>query len=500
MKHFARLLGLIFALLMLVAAFAACGGAPEATEGIPETDPPAQETEGDDEIRDTVPADLRFDGETVTFFVRNDSDLWKYEMDVDTIMNDTLYDAIYYRNKTVEERLGVTITTIAQAGSYSNRTAWNDTLRTAVNTKLSDFDGAAIYMSTGSALAVEGTYYNVIDFPHVSLDSPWWNQSIQGELTLFNTLYYLAGDMVITETAAGNALFYNKDLLEKYYNGVDLYAEVENMTWTIDRLYELVAGVHEDTNADGIVSDGDVVGYREGDVDGNDGSRDAWVSAMGIDLTTMVNGQPELSFYSSRTVEAHGKVRKLVSQNPGTLAMTNAVTTTFGNGYALFSPGELNMGSQLRDMESRYGVLPLPMFEENQEGGYRTVCTNNASLVTILSSLSSDRKELVGATLELMAAESYRQVRPAYFEVALKSKYAEEPADAKMYDIILDSFSFSFGYCYSTESLGGIGAYFRHLNVDIAEVWGENGDRHEELLTKLIDSLDEASFKAQYGE
>ena len=106
----------------------------------------------------------------------------------------------------------------------------------------------------------------------------------------------------------------------------------------------------------------------------------------------------------------------------------------------------------------------------------------------------------MGATLELMAAESYRQVRPAYFEVALKSKYAEEPADAKMYDIILDSFSFSFGYCYSTESLGGIGAYFRHLNVDIAEVWGENGDRHEELLTKLIDSLDEASFKAQYGE
>ena len=505
MKGFVKLLALILACLMLVAAFAACGGDPVETKDNKETDPSGdtdKETGDESDVKDDVPTSLTFDGETVTFFVRNNHDLWKYEMDVDTIMNDTLFDAIYYRNKTVEERLGITITTVEQAGTYNERASWNDTLRTAVNTKLSDFDAAAIYMSTGSVLAVEGVYYNVIDFPYISLEKPWWNQNIQEELTLFNTLYYLAGDIAITETAGGNAMFYNKDLFDRYYStqGVDLYAEVEDMKWTIDRLYALAAGVHEDVNADGVVSDGDVVGYADSAPDNNnDGSRDAWVAAMGIDITTMVNGQPELSFYSSRTVEAFEKLRNLMTQNPGTLAMSNPSTTTFENGNALFVRGELNKGSQLREMKDRYGVLPLPMFEENQEGGYRTVCTNNASLVTILSSLASDRKELVGATIELMAAESHRQVRPAYFEIALKSKYSEDPSDAKMYDVVLNAFTFSFGYCYSTESLKGVGGLFRNFSVDLAEKWDENDELYEEKLTQLIDGLDEAAFKAMYG-
>lgn len=503
MKRFTKLLALVLACLMLVAVFASCGGDSTDSQGGKETTSTSGNgtgTGGDD--KDDVPTDLTFDGDTVTFFVRNNKDLWKYEMDIDATINDTLFDAIYYRNKTVEERLGITIATIEQPGTYSERASWNDTLRTAVNTKLSDFDAAAIYMSTGSVLAVEGVYYNVIDFPYISLEKAWWNQNIQNELTLFETLYYLAGDIAITETAGGNALFYNKDLFDKYYSAenVDLYAEVEDMKWTIDRLYDLSSAVHEDVNADGVVSDGDIVGYSDSDANNvSDGSRDAWVAAMGIDITTMVGGQPELSFYSARTVEAFEKVRDLLTQNPGALAMTGATTTTFENGSALFVRGELNRGSQLREMKDRYGVLPLPMFEENQEGGYRTVCTNNASLVTILSSLASDRKELVGATIELMAAESHRQVRPAYFEIALKSKYAEDPADAKMYDIILNSFTFSFGYCYSTETLGGVGGLFRNLTIDIAEKWDEKDEFYEEVLTKLIDGLDEAAFKAMYG-
>ena len=119
-------------------------------------------------------------------------------------------------------------------------------------------------------------------------------------------------------------------------------------------------------------------------------------------------------------------------------------------------------------------------------------------LIPLLSSLPADRKDVVGATIELMAAESYRQVRPAYFEVVLKSKYSEDPNDAKMYDIVLNAFTFSFGYCYSTESLGGIGSLFRDLSADIAEKWDANSEKYEEKLTILIDGLDEAAFKAMF--
>lgn len=506
MKNLAKLLALMLACLMLVAAFASCGGetTTETQQGAQETEAPETNQTAEEVISDDLPADLRFNGETVTFFVRSDKDLWKYEMDVDTIMNDTLFDAIYYRNKSVEERLGVTIDTVGMDGTYAKRAEWNDALRTAVNTQTADYDAAAIYMSTGSVLAVEGMYYNVLDFPYISLEKPWWNQDIQNELTLFDTLYYLAGDIAITETAGGGVVFYNKDLFDKHFSaqGIDIYAEVIDGKWTIDRMYNLVAGVHEDLNGDGLINDGDIVGYSDTAPDNNsDGSRDAWIAAMGLSITTMVNGIPELTFYNSRTIEAFEKIQNLYLYNPGTLASTGREVTTFSNGYILFQRGDLNTGSTLREMKDRYGVIPMPMLNEAQftEMGYQTSCVNTCSLITILSCLPESRKNVVGATIELMAAESYKQVRPAYFEVALKSKYSEDPNDAKMYDIVLDSFTFSFGYCYSTESLKAVGSLFRNFTADIAEKWDANDDVYEQKLQELINGLDEAAFKAMFG-
>ena len=180
--------------------------------------------------------------------------------------------------------------------------------------------------------------------------------------------------------------------------------------------------------------------------------------------------------------------------------------TGFADGMVLFTRTSLNGGADWREMKDAYGILPLPMLDEDQEGGYATAVNNTSSLITILSSLPSERKELVGATLELLAAESYKQVTPTYFEVAVKTKYAEAPEDAKMYDMILNSVRFSFGYCYSTESLRGgknglpIGALFRIITDDLAQKYDENNEVYEENLQKLIDGLDEAAFKAMYGE
>ena len=266
--NFTKILALLLSCLILVSCCVACGNNTDTQstdKSKPSTDAPYvsgndryDESFDRNSVADTVPSDLKFNGETVTFFTRNDLEHWMYEMDVDTIMNNTLYDAIYYRNKTVEERLGITITTIQQPGNYANRATWNDTLRTAVNTNTGDFDAAAIYLSQGSPLAVENMYFNVLGFDHINLDKPWWNQSIQSELTLFNTLYYLAGDIAVTEITETFAILFNKKLYDVYYGttGVSLYDIVDEGKWTIDYMYDLVAGVHEDSNGDGLVKIG----------------------------------------------------------------------------------------------------------------------------------------------------------------------------------------------------------------------------------------------------
>ena len=505
MKATAKIMALALALLMLALSVTACGGTTNETET--ESNTPVEtagelpnETEDPRlSVKDDIPADLTFANaadNTITFFVRDDKEIWKYEMDVTELTDDTLYDAIYRRNRAVEERLGVQITTIQQNGTYNKRNEWNQTLRNAVNTKSGDFDTAAIYMSTGSALAVEGMYYNLLDFPNLSLEKPWWNQNIQDETTLFDTLYYLAGDIAVTETAAGFCMFYNKDLFAEYYPDENLYQLVRDGEWTIDKLYELVESVWEDNNSSGEIDDGDLVGFGENPSTA-DGSKDSWMAAMGVKITEMVDGIPTLVFYNERTISAFEKVQALALDNPGTIYLGGRTETTFNNGNQMFSRGMLNHGSGFRDVTFGYGTLPMPKYDTEQED-YYTICENTASLVVILSSAFAEKLDMIGATLELMAAESYRYLTPQYYEVALKSKYSNAPEDAEMYDLILNSFTYSFGYCYSTESLGGIGGRFRMLEEDLAQYYEANRERFETALDTLIDKLDETAFNASY--
>lgn len=492
MKKFTKLICLAVALLMVLACFAACGGSGDDTT-LPKVNNTDDDDEGRNSVKDTVPTDLNFTGKTVTFFVRNDSELWKNEIDVEKTVNDTLYDAIYYRNLTVEDRLGVEIKQVGQAGQYSVSDSWNSTLRNAVLTRSGDYDCAAIYASTGSALAVEGVYYNVIDLPYLNLDQPWWNQTIVDELTLFDTLYFLGGDIAVTETASGICLFYNKELFTEFYQtaGINLYDVVSKGKWTIDYMNELVAGVWTDVNSDGVVSDGDVVGFYNNVANGgNDGSMDAWIPALGIKLTTMVDGYPEFSFYDEHTIEAFEKLKTLSVTNSGTLTTARSATG-FQEGNLLFTRGKLNSGSEYRSMEDSYGVLPLPKFDEEQES-YYTRFENTASLITVLS--TCQEPDVVSATLELMAAESYKQVTPAYFEICLQGKYSDAPEDAEIYDIIVNSFMFEFGFCYSTKSLEGIGSLFRDLDTDLAQTYEANKIKYQTALDTLIDKLDEISF------
>ena len=491
MKNFTKLMCLILALLMTVACFAACGGDGDDTT-LPQASGQEDET-GRNAVKDTVPTDLKFNGETVTFFVRDDREMWKNEIDVEKTTNDTLFDSIYYRNATVEQRLGITIEQVSQAGTFSVSDAWNSTLRNAVLTKSGDYEAAAIYASTGSALAVEGLYYNMLDLPHINLDQPWWNKSIVEEVTLFDTLYYLAGDIAITQVAGGVCMFFNKDLFTELYQtqNIDLYKTVEDGQWTIDFIGDLVANAWIDENSDGIISDGDTVGFSTAVKTTGDGGMDAWIPAMGISLTKMVDGYPELTFYDEHTVEAFEKLQKFYRMNPGTLIADDKVNTLFSIGNQLFTRGTLDSGSGLRDMQDDYGVLPLPKFDAEQPN-YHTTFDNTASLIVVLSTCTATDK--VGATLELMAAEAYKQVTPAYFEICLQGKYSDEPQDAEMYDRIINSFVYSFGFCYSTKSLEGIGSLFRNLDADLAQTYEANKVKYETALEELIDKLDEISF------
>lgn len=496
-----KLLAVILAVVSVFMCFASCG---DNSSGQTDTTQPTGNLDSDKKlddwgreyIEDSVPTELSFAGEknnTITFFTRNNNSYWAMEMDVDKTINDTLNDAIFYRNIAVEDRLGVNITQVSQQFDYAGQ--WNQTLRNSVLTKSGDYQAAAIYASQSCGLATEGIYLDVNTLNYLDLDKPWWNQHSREELELFNTLYFLTGDIAITQLLNAGMITYNKDLFKIYYGGLDIYEIVDNYDWTIDKLYELTSNIHEDTNSNGMVDDGDTVGLVHWQYDSKDGGMmDLWVGALGISLTTKdESGIPYISVYNEHSIEAFEKLQKLCVDNTGCLGENTLKLTRFENSKALFSTNILKDCETFRSMTDSYGALPLPMFDKEQ-GYYGTYSQNGCSLIVVCSALPDEQRDMVGATLELMAAESYRQLTPAYMEVCLRSKYSDSHDDARMYDLIVNGITMDFGYIYSSKNIGYMISIFRDLTSDFAQNYEANKTLYEASLEELIDKLDEISF------
>ncbi len=60
---------------------------------------------------------------------------------------------------------------------------------------------------------------------------------------------------------------------------------------------------------------------------------------------------------------------------------------------------------------------------------------------------------MVSAVMEAMAAESYRYVTPAYYDVVLNGRYLRDKDSSEMLEIAMDGIKIDFGWIH-TYSLG----------------------------------------------
>nr|MCR5262750.1 hypothetical protein [Clostridiales bacterium] len=112
---------------------------------------------------------------------------------------------------------------------------------------------------------------------------------------------------------------------------------------------------------------------------------------------------------------------------------------------------------KLRSMEIPKGVVPHPVLEEGLE--YVSAAgTVNGESVVIPVTTPADLREMLGAVMEELSFEAYRLVVPAWYDVALKSKYADVKRDAEMIDVIYNTVDTSF--VMMADKLLGTGSFF----------------------------------------
>jgi hypothetical protein len=170
----------------------------------------------------------------------------------------------------------------------------------------------------------------------------------------------------------------------------------------------------------------------------------------------------------------------------------------FANGYAAMATVrilELEAGS-IRNMEHEFGVVPMPKYDEAQEK-HRTLLHDQFTVFCVPTTVKGARLDQVSAVLEAMASTSYKTVRPAYYETTLRTKIAQDPQSAEMFDVIIDNIYIDAGIIY-TNALSSFHDRFRQImgskkntvTSDYARLSKQVGKALNRMITRLDKHID----------
>ena len=482
MNRMKRILATLLASLMLLPTLAACGEVEDPVD----TTPPSQSTGNEEEgtiLTDDLPADLKYKGEKITFISVN-------EMDYDDLTGDVVEDAVYERNKAVEERLGVEINVIQEDTPI-------DKIVTAVNGGNSDYD-VMVEMCWRAAPKFTGNYfYNLRNTEYLDFEKPWWNQSFTDVVTYNDITFGVTGAMVLSLYRRTYVTVFNKNLFTDA-NQPFLYEHVENGSWTLDKQASLVPLFHRDNGNAQKDMEGDIYGFVSNDFIFVD---PYWASCEVEIIRKNNDGEYEWVFESS---ELHDMAEKVLALYYGTgdaayiehddYQAEQTVIKVFSGNFAAMSTMVIQQleDASIRNMSQEYGVVPIPKYSEDQKTYYSQM-HDGFTIACFPNTVKSDRADMLSAVLEAMSSMSYRIVRPVYYETALRTQIAKDPQSAEMMDLIINNIRIDAGFVYS-HSMGSFHQGFQQLvdsgKNDAVSRYKRMSTAAKRALEKLVSDLD----------
>ena len=435
-------------------------------------------------VPDSLPEGLDFGGTTLNILSFGSESCQTYDIHGE-LNGDVVLDAIYNRNVTVEDRLGVKLNAIAGSADWGG---FPTEVQNALQSGSSDYDYIVEESSRLWQQSIHGYYYDFMNMNYIDLNQPWWYSEMMAESNLDNaTRYFLNGDICLTVLFGASAMYVNKPLFTDYFGDVNaLYESVLEGTWTYDSFADYCRGVYTDVNGDGQPDAGDIMGFRF----------EQWGIPNYLSMSTGLSyitrndeGFPELAVMTEQGVKWGETLYKLLYTD--NISMEGSKQDTFIAGKSLFYPGMFETAHALRDVEFEYGILPYPKLDDTVD--YLSgAATANGCGVGIPITAPAEKLDAVCATIEALCAESYRKVVPAWYDTALKIKYSAGLIDAQMVDIIYEHIGSPFIMMADKElSIGSIytsGVYGSNTDGAFASYYAKQEKVFKKSLERAIEN------------
>jgi Bacterial extracellular solute-binding protein. len=395
-------------------------------------------------------------------------------------------DAVYARNRHVEEKFNVVISEVPGENMYSNA-------QKVILAGADDYDAMTPNMYDSASLALADCLVDLRTVENLDLSRIWWDQRANIDLTLNNKLYFTVGDLFIMDNDATWLTIFNKSLIEKY-NLESPYDLVRNNNWTFDKYYEMLySDIAQDLNGDGEMTRDDM--YAQ--VAQGENSTAYFLAAGEHYISKDSKDLPVLTAMTERAVLVTERIFDIMFDRNVTFdywdlseAEPFKVTQAmFEANRALFKCTALQLVIRMRTMETEFGIIPMPKFNAAQEN-YGHYVHPTASAISI--PVTATDLARTGMILEALAAESLYTVRPAYYEISMKGKFFRDNESEEMLDIILSSRVFELATMYSTSGLGGLHESFvRSRSREFVSTYTKNEGAYQKAIDKIIETVTE---------
>ena len=437
-------------------------------------------TTAETEVTDSVP-DMDFDGKEFRI-ASSQNTFYNGQANREELDGDVLNDAMYTRNREAESRFNVVIT------EYSEKAATVlTTVRNTITAGDTGYHTMMIADRSTFGFALEGMLYEYGDIPYVDLSRPYWSQLGNGNMTIRDKLYGAFGDFSLPALDYTHVIAFNTKMIETY--GLDSpYDLVKADAWTLDAFCRLGRAVLTDVNGDGAWGPEDIYGHvgRPGLIFPN-----FWIASGELTVRKDDEGIPYFSAPGDeKLVTIYDKLRRTLFEEGIFYAKTEDTntyyekTTLFQDDQSLFADHTFYTVSRLRDMDTDFGIVPYPKWDEGQDDYHSWV---EGGCQTISVPINTPDLEMSGALLEALCASSYRDVIPAYYEIALKQKYTRDSVSAEMFDTIRATRTFDLGDTFWCDTIRSPMARLITTGTELTSYLEANREKIDATIAKAME-------------
>ena len=443
MKH-TRVLIPLFAAALLLAACGDAASETKQTEAVTQgtVDDTGTETVVTEDVNDPKIEAKDFGGEVFNIIYGDN----EFEPNLDVCAEETngepLNDSIFSRNLAMEEKYNIDITW--------ERFGYGDASSTLIRSVKAGDDVYDLTINNGVysfGLATQGNTQQLNDFPYLDFSKPYWNTGMLDGASINGKNYFVYSDINIHALGATPCVLFNKVVAEQNDIG-DLYQLVTDGKWTFDAMQQYIKMITRDLDGDGKITELDMHGFI-----GNTFVIDCFLSGTGYQtITKDADDLPILNIQTEEYYRIVESILNICSADNGSYICDRysgvdreyAPMDALEQDRALFWIANLKGVERMRNMESAFGILPIPKLDDAQEEYKIHYQANIGGAMSV--PMTATNREMIGMVLEDMSYVSMRDVKPAYIDVLLQGKFLRDEESLVTLEIMFDSYYSDIGF------------------------------------------------------